>query len=327
MHNGGDFSVRKVAAKTATNLMLMARQLAAEYGMASNQHLVAHISELADAVASKVGEQCQIPEQGAFVLSGLPVDDAQLGPTPSHWSKACPERTAEWDIVMLLLASVMGRAFGWKGQQGGRVVHNVVSSPGQEQKQNGASSSTLLMLHNEDAFHPERAHLMMLACLRNPDRVATHAASIRSVDLDETDRQMLAQPMLPILIDDGYPDVQSDYEAPEIAALWQRRDGMCLRFDPAYTPLEWMDESYRAAYHRLHLQLQRVTTPVRLEPGDLLVLDNDVVVHGRERFQARYDGTGRWLKRVNIRVPGRLRPPQESDEHGYGQQIVDPNRS
>jgi hypothetical protein len=48
------------------------------------------------------------------------------------------------------------------------------------------------------------------------------------------------------------------------------------------------------------------------------------VVHGREPFQARYDGTDRWLKRVNVRVPGRPRPAQETDEHGYGQQTVDP---
>jgi L-asparagine oxygenase len=321
---GDNFPVRKVNAAIATRLMQTARQLAVEYGTVSEPQLAAHVSELADVVASEMGEQCQIPEQGAFVLSGLSVDDAKLGPTPNHWSKVCPERTADWDIMMLLLASVMGRAFAWEGQQEGRVVHNVVSSPGQEQKQNGSSSSVMLMLHNEDAFHPGRAHVMILGCLRNPDRVATHAASIRSIDLDETDRRLLAQPMLRILLDDGYPDVQNDYEAPKITTLWQRGDGMCLRFDPAYTLLEGADETYRAAYHRLNLQLQRMTTPVRFSPGDLLVLDNDVVVHGREPFQARYDGTGRWLKRVNVRVPGRLRPSREADEHGYGQQIIDP---
>jgi hypothetical protein len=36
---------------------------------------------------------------------------------------------------------------------------------------------------------------------------------------------------------------------------------------------------------------------VVLEAGDLLVLDNTLVVHGRSPFPARFDGTDRWLQR------------------------------
>lgn len=320
--------VREIGSTTATRLMTLVRRLAVEYGTASNPRLVEQAPELADALDSEVHEKCRIPEQGAFVLRGLSVDDTEIGPTPSHWSKACPERTAGWDIVMLLLASVMGRAFGWEGQQGGKLVHDIVPSPGQEQEQTGASSSVLLSPHNEDAFHPERAHLVMLGCLRNPDRVATHAASVRDIELDQTDRQVLAQSTLPILPDDAYSDAQTgDNDAPEIATLWRRADGMCLRFDPSYTPLERAEEPYRAAYGRLEEGLQDATMVVRLAPGEVLVIDNDVVVHGRAPFQARNDGTDRWLKRVNVTVPGRLRPLQEDNEHGYGQQTVDPYRS
>ena len=34
-----------------------------------------------------------------------------------------------------------------------------------------------------------------------------------------------------------------------------------------------------------------------LEPGDLLVIDNNVAVHGRSPFTARFDGHDRWLQR------------------------------
>ena len=37
-----------------------------------------------------------------------------------------------------------------------------------------------------------------------------------------------------------------------------------------------------------------------LEPGDLLVVDNDRVVHGRTSFAARFDGTDRWLQRAFV---------------------------
>ena len=39
---------------------------------------------------------------------------------------------------------------------------------------------------------------------------------------------------------------------------------------------------------------------VPLEPGMRCFIDNYRAVHGRASFQARYDGTDRWLKRVSI---------------------------
>ena len=36
------------------------------------------------------------------------------------------------------------------------------------------------------------------------------------------------------------------------------------------------------------------------EAGDLLVIDNALVVHGRSPFPARYDGTDRWLQRAFV---------------------------
>ncbi|MFJ6772983.1 TauD/TfdA family dioxygenase [Kitasatospora sp. NPDC091257] len=93
-----------------------------------------------------------------------------------------------------------------------------------------------------------------------------------------------------------------------------------MRYDPAYTPLDEADEAWRAAYRRLGDELARVSVAVSLEPGDVLVVDNDLVVHGRVPFRARYDGTDRWLKRASVRVEGRpTRPLAEHDEHGYGQ--------
>ena len=61
-----------------------------------------------------------------------------------------------------------------------------------------------------------------------------------------------------------------------------------------------------------------------LSPGEILVVDNDLVVHGRVPFQARYDGTDRWLKRASVRVPARrTRPRPKQDEHGYGQAAIE----
>jgi L-asparagine oxygenase len=263
---------------------------------------------------------------GAVVLQGLRATAMAPGPTPPSWSEARPEATALWDASLLLIASAMGRAFGWEGQQAGRLVHDIVPSKGHEHEQTGASSSVELSAHTEDAFHPGRANLLLLACLRNRDAVPTSLASVRHARLSAIERALLERPALPILPDDSYDETAADdaVAAPEVATLWDGEGGLRIRYDPAYTPLEQAGGDYRAAYDWLGGELARVAVDVPLEQGDVLVIDNDVAVHGRVPFQARYDGTDRWLKRVSVRLPAGRRPPREAAEHGYGQRLIDP---
>jgi hypothetical protein len=264
---------------------------------------------------------------GAVVLQGLRAAAMSPGPTPPSWSQTRRETTALWDATLLLLASAMGRAFGWEGQQDGRLVHDIVPTKGHEREQTGASSSGELSAHTEDAFHPGRANLLLLACLRNRDGVPTCLASVRHARLSALERALLERPALPILPDDSYDETAGDEGSvpPEVATLWDGGGGLRIRYDPAYTPLEQASDDYRAAYDWLGGELDRVAVDVPLEQGDVLVIDNDVAVHGRRvPFQARYDGTDRWLKRVSIRVAAGARPPGEAAEHGYGQRLIDP---
>jgi L-asparagine oxygenase len=267
---------------------------------------------------------------GVAIVDRLPLHDAELGPTPRDWREAAAwsgdparrESSFRLDVTMLLLARCAGEPFGWQGQQRGRLVNNIVPSPGHEHEQSGASSVTLLAPHTEDAFHPDRAHLLLLGCLRNPDLVGTTVSCVREARLSPEQRERLAAPALPILPDVSYGDDFDDRTTPPIATL---ADGPTLRYDPAYTPLERADTEFRDAYTQLSTELERVARTAVLEPGQLLLVDNDVVVHGRVPFAPHYDGTDRWLKRVNIRLPQRHRA--ESGESGYGQRTVAPFRT
>ncbi|MCQ6246223.1 TauD/TfdA family dioxygenase [Streptomyces malaysiensis] len=307
----------------ANALLRAAHRISGEFGpTAASTGLLDHIRELAREFDGSLQDQLRPvdTDDGLFVLTGLTVDDAEIGSTPSSWATA-KDSAAVWDVVMLLLATLMGNPLAWEGQQDGRFVHNIVPAPGHEGEQTGASSSVLLSPHTEDAFHPGRAHLLMLGCIRNHDNVATTAASVRKVELDESDVDVLARPVLPILPDDAYTDAQGfEGEPAKMPTVFRCEDGLTLRFDPAYTPLEEAPLEYRAAYRRLEAELARVSVAVSLKPGEVLVVDNDLVVHGRVPFRARYDGTDRWLKRASVRVPGRrTRPRAERHEHGYGQ--------
>ncbi|MFE2304451.1 TauD/TfdA family dioxygenase [Streptomyces sp. NPDC059445] len=314
--------VRPLGPATVGELTSVAAELLAAHASAASPGLLAALPGACARLGEEVRDALRPVDtaDGLFVLRGLRPDDTELGPTPRHWSTA-GDSGALWDVVLLLVSGLVGTPIAWDGQQDGRFVHNIVPSPGHESEQTGASSSVLLSPHTEDAFHPGRAHLLLLCCMRNHDRIATTAASIRRVRLTDGDIEQLRRPVVPILPDDAYEQARrfSGRPAP-VPALFATPDGPTLRFDPAYTPIDEADEAWRAAYRRLEDELARVSVAVSLEPGDVLVVDNDVVVHGRVPFDARYDGTDRWLKRASARVEGRpTRPPAEHDEHGYGQ--------
>ncbi|MEA2234382.1 MAG: L-asparagine oxygenase [Solirubrobacteraceae bacterium] len=319
--------VRMLAEPLVQQIESEAQRLAAAVDRVGDRAAVEEAKRCAARLNPALAGECRpVGDSGAVVLRGLRAADMPLGPTPPSWSEAPRDATPHWDATLLLVASVLGCPFGWEGQQDGRLVHDIVPAKGHEQEQTGASSSVMLSAHTEDAFHPGRANVLLLACLRNHDDVPTSLASVRHARLSAVERALLERPTLPILPDDSYDESDGPAAAspPEVATLWDGDGGLRIRYDPAYTPLQRADDDYRAAYDWLSEELERVAVDVPLGAGEVLVVDNDVAVHGRRPFQARYDGTDRWLKRVSVRLPDGERPAFEAAEHGYGQRLIDP---
>lgn len=256
-------------------------------------------------------------------IHGLLDGFGRPGPTPPNWADALSERTCALDIALLLVAHACGRGFGWVGQQDGRLVHNIMPSRGSEHLQVGASSTTPLLWHSEDAFHPRRAELLLLACMRNVDQLGSQVSSVRRAGLSATDIDLLGRPLVAILPDASYPTAPDGPPEPVgVPTIWRGADGACLRYDPSYSHFLTVDPEFLGAYQRLGTALNHCAEVVPLQQGDILLIDNDVAVHGRMPFQPRYDGTDRWLKRVLIRL-ARLRPAAEQDEEGYGAHLVE----
>ncbi|MFF2661897.1 TauD/TfdA family dioxygenase [Kitasatospora sp. NPDC058032] len=318
--------VRRLEADHVAELTAVAAELLDIHGAATSPALLADLPRVRTRLSRGLHHVLRPVDtaDGLFVVRGLTIDDTELGATPGHWSTV-GDAGALWDVVLLVVSTLMGTPIAWDGQQDGRFVHNIVPSPGHETVQTGASSSVLLTPHTEDAFHPGRAHLLLLCCMRNHDAVATTAAGIRLATLSDEDLARLTRPVAPILPDDAYEEARQFGGKPDpVPTLFAAADGLTLRYDPAYTPLEEADETWRAAYGRLAAELARVSVAISLRPGDVLVVDNDMAVHGRVPFTARYDGTDRWLKRASVRVPGRrTRPDAEQHEHGYGQAALE----
>ncbi|MFD1539771.1 guanitoxin biosynthesis L-enduracididine beta-hydroxylase GntD [Nonomuraea guangzhouensis] len=261
---------------------------------------------------------------GLLVISGLPVDDATIGATPDDWkSRPTPSPTLPLDIAFYLVMSLLGEPIGWSTQQDGRIMHDVFPMRGYEREQIGWSSTETLVWHTEDAFHPLRTDYLGLMCLRNHDKVETTYADVGSLHLDEATEALLRQPRFFILPDDShrpenrapdrdddprvidlkrrsYRQVESALTDPKpVPVLFGAPDDPYLCVDPHYMQgIHGEDEEKALA--ALAATVDAAMTGVVLEPGDVCVIDNYKAVHGRKPFRPRFDGTDRWLRRLNV---------------------------
>lgn len=263
----------------------------------------------------------QEPPSGGIVVHGYPIDDASLGPTPDGWRGARQsDEDRMYELVLGLVASLLGDLFGWATQQDGRLFHDVVPMRGLEEEQLGAGSREELLWHTEDAFDPDRCDFVGLMCLRNPTRVGTTVASIEAVQLSAEDRRKLAEPHFVHIPDDSHlPEqnsasrredermeasfarVERQFADPEPApVIYGDLDHPYLCLDRFLVRREVADPEAEGALTHLIKGLDAALHEVVLGPGDLLFLDNRKAVHGRSPFVPRYDGTDRWLKRVGV---------------------------
>ncbi|GGP32539.1 L-asparagine oxygenase [Streptomyces capoamus] len=252
----------------------------------------------------------------ACLVHGLPVDDAEIGPTPDHWRDAIADKSARGQEAMLALCGLaLGDPFGWATLQEGSIVQNVLPIRGEEDRQSGYGSEALLEFHTEDGFHPHRCDYLMLLGLRNPDAVPTIVASVRDVRLDERDRAILSQERYHILPDTEHIRqlATDDPDHPALGKLRRMESAPApvgvlfgdtlapyMRIDRPFMRCVGDDPEATAALDRLMAELTRVQQEIVVGPGSLLIVDNYRAAHGRRAFTARFDGTDRWLKKLTV---------------------------
>lgn len=261
------------------------------------------------------------PASALLVVSGYPIDDAKVGPTPGHWeSERDGGRAREEIMLLVLLGSLLGDCLGWATQQDGRLVHDILPIKGNEGEQLGTGSEQLLWWHVEDAFHPYRGDYLGMLCLRNPDRIPTTFTAISEIEIDPRHRELLFQPHYKIRPDESHlqknkassrdidPELAAAYERIEkinsereqIAILSGDPSSPYVRIDPYFMDRVEDNPEAQEAFEALVAAIDGHLHDLVLEAGDFCFIDNYQGVHGRKPFKAHYDGTDRWLKRINI---------------------------
>ncbi|MET9079983.1 guanitoxin biosynthesis L-enduracididine beta-hydroxylase GntD [Streptomyces sp. NPDC004232] len=275
---------------------------------------------------------------GGLVVANLPVSEALAGPTPADYVHEPVSAEAERATALLLLfGTFLGDPVSFLTQQRGRLVLDLFPIKGHEAEQLGSSSTTPLEWHNEDAFHPLRADWIMLAGIRNHDRVPTTFATVQDIQLDDGVRRLLFEERFVIRPDESHTaafnsrttgvdeeswvaeafrDIADQQSEPRrTAVLYGDREAPYIRIDPAFMPRTLDGEALEA----LDAAIAAIDAGLRdvvVGPGELLIVDNKRAVHGRRPFAARYDGTDRWLRRINVLADLRRASGRRYAPHG-----------
>lgn len=293
----------------ASRAYQLAALCAAEYPSVTDTAFLADVSVIAHDLPRRVrgtANEARLDDRGhALVISNNQVGET-LEPTPRHWREADTPGSRPAAFLAMIYGALLGDAIGWANQQEGRLVTDVLPIPGMEDSLLSSSSSSVLGWHTEDAFSPTRGDYVGLLCLRNPDLTPTTLSWVDLAELDAEVVAVLREQRFHTVPDHSHVSTgtggiaRQRTDPDRVAVLDGGGDAPVLRIDRDFTMAVDGDHVAAAALRIAVDHIDHNLYPVPLAPGDMCFVDNRNVVHGRSPFRPRYDGSDRWLKRVNI---------------------------
>jgi L-asparagine oxygenase len=219
---------------------------------------------------------------------------AEPGATP-----ASPEegRWDEAEVAALAISRSVGHPVGYVGELGGRLVQHLCPTADDTSKQTSTSSAVVLEMHTETAHHPDRPRWLVLGCLRGDDQASTLLVDVATAArrLPLAQRATLFEERFRMGVDKSFGGGDGKLGAPH-ALLTGDFDEPVARVDVDLGA--GVDLEADIALDALSDALMTSAASMVLDAHDVVVIDNHRCVHGRGAFQARFDGTDRWLVRV-----------------------------
>lgn len=247
-------------------------------------------------------------------IRNLPVQPVDRA-TPSDWKDDC---TTPNDDLFKAVCSKFGTVYGYADLQDGRLVQEIFPIRHDAEKQVG-SGAVKLELHTEDPALEYRADYLGFLCVSNMDKIPTIVSIPNFDSLSAETVARLSRPVYRILSD--RPSSSTEKNADLVTPVLFRDNSGRLQFiyDPVYIVRDELEPQDAEAFSALVKVVEEGVTEFLLAPGEIGIIDNYQVAHGRPQYEPRYDGTDRWLKRAQISrdlskfahraiIPGKLMP-------------------
>lgn len=231
------------------------------------------------------------------------LDIGEIPPTPPtpHLSYEISLSLNKSSNLFLEYAKKFGYPIGYIQEQKGAVLQNIVPVHKTEYQQISTSSKVELALHTETAFHPYKPDYVMLLCLRGDSTAVTTYANLTDIikHISPVGQKMLQEKNFTTGVDLSFrSNGEEDSQIP--ISIIKKVDGV-LTFTYDVTVIKGSTPQAQELLEEVQSIIEKCTQEIILKTGDLLVIDNKKTIHGRKPFQARYDGTDRWVQRILVR--------------------------
>jgi L-asparagine oxygenase len=241
----------------------------------------------------------QIYENGYILFRNFPVD--YLGETPEKNTERVAEKTQLAKIQGILL-HVLGEMIAFEAEGDGHLFQDIVPVKEMETLQTSIGSNKELEIHTEQAFSELRPDFLSLACVRGDPEAFTYILPVSQIidNILEQEKSILWQSLWKTGVDLsfkllGQEFLKGDIRGP-LAILNGTQANPFLIFDQDL--MTGITEKAQAKISEIVDIYYKHRIAYCLQPGDILIIDNRKVVHGRSPFSPKYDGKDRFLIRA-----------------------------
>ena len=237
----------------------------------------------------------------SFVLfrTSVPIPLTTEMITPENSNQHIGETTILAKIQGIIL-NYLGEMIAYEAEGNGYLFQDIVPVKSMATLQSSVGSNIELEIHTEQAFSNLRPDILCLACLKTDENAWTYFLTIDTLlsQLTSDEIELLHQPLWYIGVDlsfklHGNEFIEGDIRGP-ISIL--NADSSSLVFDQDL--MRGITEEAQQMILKIVDIYYKHRIAYCLEPGDILLLDNRYIVHGRSPFFPKYDGNDRFLVRA-----------------------------
>lgn len=209
--------------------------------------------------------------------------------------------------IQTLFMSFISNLVSYEAEGYGRIFQDIVPDILMANQQSSVGSNKELEIHTEQAFSKLKPDFLSLSCIRGDSSALTYILPLESIllHLDEPDKKLLQQPLWKIGVDYSFKQNGIEFidgnergpipiittninnvDAEQCTLLVFDQDLMIGITEEANDIIKKITNIYYE--HRIQHCLQ---------PGEIIIINNNKAVHGRSGFAPKYNGKDRFLIR------------------------------
>jgi hypothetical protein len=233
-----------------------------------------------------------------LLFKNIPYDENIV--TPENNQSHIGENTI-LSKIQAIINEYIGEMVGYESEGYGRLFQDMVPNKNLSVTQTSLGSKVELELHTEQAFSELRPDFLSLACLKGDFFAKTYYFHINQIVKQMTNEEMnyLKQNKWMIGIDESFVmnGCSNELRGP-LSIITEHNNYYQLVFDQDL--MIGITEEATQLLTKIIDLYYLYRKEVILNPGEILILNNKKLVHGRSSFSPKFDGNDRFIVRSFI---------------------------